>query len=108
MNLSGGPVANLMKAYGVSPDEVIVIHDDLDLPSGSIRVKLEEGTRDIMACVRSSTRQDPRIQSGSYRYRSPTREDAGRGFRTGHSAQRGFGRVRACLPAWGRGVRVLS
>ena len=39
MNLSGGPVANLMKAYGISPDEVIVIHDDLDLPSGSIRVK---------------------------------------------------------------------
>lgn len=32
MNLSGGPVANLMKAYGVSPDGVVVIHDDLDLP----------------------------------------------------------------------------
>jgi PTH1 family peptidyl-tRNA hydrolase len=39
MNLSGGPVANLMKAYGATPEEVIVIHDDLDLPAGSIRVK---------------------------------------------------------------------
>ncbi len=39
MNLSGGPVSKLMKEYGLKPEDVIVIHDDLDLDPGSIRVK---------------------------------------------------------------------
>lgn len=39
MNLSGGPVSKLVKDYGVKIDEVIVIHDDLDLAPGTIRVK---------------------------------------------------------------------
>lgn len=39
MNLSGGPVSKLMKEYGLAPQEVIVIHDDLDLDPGAIRVK---------------------------------------------------------------------
>lgn len=39
MNLSGGPVSKLMKEYGVGPDSTIVIHDDLDLMPGTIRVK---------------------------------------------------------------------
>ena len=39
MNLSGGPVSKLMKEYGVKPEEMIVIHDDLDLAPGTIRVK---------------------------------------------------------------------
>lgn len=39
MNLSGGPVSKLMKEYQVKPDRVIVIHDDLDLAPGTIRVK---------------------------------------------------------------------
>lgn len=39
MNLSGGPVSKLMKEYGVESSHVIVIHDDLDLTPGSIRVK---------------------------------------------------------------------
>lgn len=39
MNLSGGPVSKLMKEYGLKPSEVIVIHDDLDLDPGIIRVK---------------------------------------------------------------------
>lgn len=39
MNLSGAPVSNLMKEYGSTIEEVIVIHDDLDLAPGTIRVK---------------------------------------------------------------------
>lgn len=39
MNLSGGPTSKLMKEYHLKPDHVIVIHDDLDLPEGTIRVK---------------------------------------------------------------------
>ncbi len=39
MNLSGGPVSALAKYYGVAPADVMVIHDDLDIPFGAIRLK---------------------------------------------------------------------
>lgn len=39
MNTSGGPVATLMKRRGLSPDQLIVIHDELDIPRHSLRVK---------------------------------------------------------------------
>lgn len=40
MNLSGEAVAPLATSYGVSPDHVIVVHDELDLPAGKVKVKL--------------------------------------------------------------------
>lgn len=39
MNLSGGPVSHVCKEYGVTPEELIVIHDELDINPGSVRVK---------------------------------------------------------------------
>lgn len=39
MNLSGGPVSHLCREYDCAPDEVIVIHDELDIDPGTIRVK---------------------------------------------------------------------
>ena len=39
MNLSGGPVSRLCKEYGLGVDDLIVVHDELDIPSTSIRVK---------------------------------------------------------------------
>ena len=39
MNESGGPVKALMGFYGVEPDRLVVIHDELDIPFGAIRVK---------------------------------------------------------------------
>jgi peptidyl-tRNA hydrolase, PTH1 family len=39
MNESGGPVKALMAFYGVDPDRLIVIHDELDLPFDALRVK---------------------------------------------------------------------
>ncbi|MTE15448.1 aminoacyl-tRNA hydrolase [Nocardia aurantiaca] len=39
MNLSGRPVAALAKFFSVPATEVIVIHDELDLPFGAIRLK---------------------------------------------------------------------
>lgn len=38
MNLSGESVSRLVKKFNVSPDDLIVIHDDLDLPLGKIRL----------------------------------------------------------------------
>ncbi|MGH3664042.1 MAG: aminoacyl-tRNA hydrolase [Micromonosporaceae bacterium] len=39
MNLSGGPVSGLMKFYKVPLQGLIVVHDELDLPYGVIRLK---------------------------------------------------------------------
>ncbi len=43
MNLSGGPVASLCDYFGVGPDRLVVVHDELDLPYGRLRVKYGGG-----------------------------------------------------------------
>jgi PTH1 family peptidyl-tRNA hydrolase len=43
MNLSGGPVAALSGFYKIPPVRIVIIHDELDLPFGSIRLKLGGG-----------------------------------------------------------------
>lgn len=40
MNRSGVAVECLLRTYAVAPRELIVIHDDLDLPLGRVRVKV--------------------------------------------------------------------
>lgn len=68
MNTSGGPVKSLMNAYGVSPDHLVVIHDELDIDSGRIRVKFggghagHNGLRSI--CDKIGTRDWYRIRCG--------------------------------------------
>jgi len=39
MNLSGQAVVELMRYYKVELDDIVVVHDELDLPLGTIRVK---------------------------------------------------------------------
>jgi PTH1 family peptidyl-tRNA hydrolase len=39
MNLSGGPVAGLMRYYGVPVDRLVVVHDELDIDPGLVRLK---------------------------------------------------------------------
>ena len=39
MNLSGVAVQGLMNYYRLEPEDVIVVHDDLDLPLGKIRLR---------------------------------------------------------------------
>jgi PTH1 family peptidyl-tRNA hydrolase len=43
MNLSGQPAASLRGFYKVPLEQVIVVHDDVDLPFGDVRVKLGGG-----------------------------------------------------------------
>ena len=43
MNVSGGPVAGLLRYYGVTPADLVVVHDDLDLGFGVVRLKLGGG-----------------------------------------------------------------
>jgi peptidyl-tRNA hydrolase, PTH1 family len=53
MNTSGGPVAALAKYYNITPENIVVVHDDVDLPYGDVKLKLgggeggHNGLRDI-------------------------------------------------------------
>jgi peptidyl-tRNA hydrolase, PTH1 family len=55
MNLSGKAVAALARFYQIKPHEVLVAHDELDLPCGAIRIKHggggagHKGLKDIAA-----------------------------------------------------------
>lgn len=39
MNNSGLAVVNLIETYSISPEEIMVIHDDLDIPLGRLKLK---------------------------------------------------------------------
>lgn len=39
MNESGGPINSIARFYKVAPAQVIVVHDELDLPYGGLRLK---------------------------------------------------------------------
>ena len=43
MNLSGDSVGEAMRFYKLSPSDIIVIHDELDLPPGKIKLKIGGG-----------------------------------------------------------------
>ncbi|MBC7631226.1 aminoacyl-tRNA hydrolase [Aeromicrobium sp.] len=43
MNESGGPVSTLSSFFDVEPDHLVVIHDELDIDFGMLRVKLGGG-----------------------------------------------------------------
>ena len=39
MNTSGGPLSKLARAHHVKPAEILVVHDEVDLPAGSVAAK---------------------------------------------------------------------
>jgi len=60
MNLSGKSVAALARFYKIAPEEVLVAHDELDLPAGQVKLKRggghagHNGLRDIHAQLGAS------------------------------------------------------
>ncbi|MEW6179021.1 MAG: aminoacyl-tRNA hydrolase [Chloroflexota bacterium] len=44
MNLSGESVAGLVRFYKIPLDRLIVVHDDLDLPFGTLRIRPDGGS----------------------------------------------------------------
>lgn len=78
MNLSGGPVAQLLRFHSLDPSRLIVLHDELDIPFDTIRVKSggghggHNGIRDIAAAIGSPDFARVRIGIG----RPPGRQDA--------------------------------
>jgi PTH1 family peptidyl-tRNA hydrolase len=77
MNTSGGPVSALLKFYDLPLSNLIVLHDELDIPAQDIRIKLagghggHNGLRDIIAACGSNEFARVRIGIG----RPPGRMD---------------------------------
>ena len=68
MNLSGQTVGELVRWYKVPPEDLLIVHDELDLPVGKIRLRASgsaaghNGLRDIIAHL--NTDQFPRLRIG--------------------------------------------
>jgi PTH1 family peptidyl-tRNA hydrolase len=68
MNLSGPPVASLRAFFKAEPERLIVIHDELDIPFGAVRLKRgggdngHNGLRSITAAL--GTREYLRVRVG--------------------------------------------
>jgi peptidyl-tRNA hydrolase, PTH1 family len=67
MNDSGDAVRRLVRRYGIEPEQVVVVHDELDLPVAALRVKSggglagHNGLRSINAHLHSDAFQRVRI-----------------------------------------------
>jgi len=68
MNLSGRPVATLRTFYKIPPERIVVVHDELDLPFGALRLKQgggdngHNGLRSVTAAL--GTRDYFRVRVG--------------------------------------------
>ncbi len=57
MNASGSSVGAALRYWKIEPEEMLVVHDDLDLPPGTARLKLDgghggqNGLRDLLSHV---------------------------------------------------------
>lgn len=78
MNTSGGPVSQLAQYYGVPNEQVIVVHDELDLPFDTLKLKSggghggHNGLRDISSALGGGDYVRVRVGIG----RPPGRQDA--------------------------------
>lgn len=78
MNVSGGPTSSLAKYYGIDPAHVVAVHDELDIPFNTVRLKLgggeggHNGLRDISKAL--ATKDFLRVRVGVGR--PPGRMDA--------------------------------
>ena len=78
MNLSGGPVASLLNFYKIEPAQLIVVHDELDIPFDKLKIKFagghggHNGIRDIISAIGTGDFTRVRVGIG----RPPGRQSA--------------------------------
>ena len=78
MNLSGGPVAGLLKYFSLEPAQLVVAHDELDIPFDAMKLKQggghggHNGIRDIISSAGTGDFMRVRIGIG----RPPGRQPA--------------------------------
>lgn len=77
MNVSGGPVSALANFYRIAAERVVVVHDELDIPFDTVKLKTggghggHNGVRDIAKAL--GTPEFPRVRVGIGR--PPGRQD---------------------------------
>ncbi|WP_284974417.1 aminoacyl-tRNA hydrolase [Arthrobacter sp. efr-133-TYG-104] len=68
MNTSGGPVSGLAQFFDIAPDHVIAVHDEIDIPFNTVKLKLgggeggHNGLRDISKAL--ATKDYLRVRVG--------------------------------------------
>lgn len=78
MNQSGRAVQGLVRRYGLAPQDLLVVYDDVDLPVGAIRIRPRgsagghHGMASIIEALR--TQEIPRVRIGIGRPRGDTAE----------------------------------
>ena len=93
MNECGGPVSTLAKFYKVAPDRIVAVHDELDLPFGTLRIKLgggdngHNGLRSMRASLGTGDFYRVRVGIG----RPPGRQDPADFVLSDYSADRAQG-----------------
>ena len=77
MNVSGAPVGALARFYSVNPERIVLVHDELDIPFDTIKLKIggghggHNGIRDVARVL--TTPDFPRVRVGIGR--PPGRQD---------------------------------
>lgn len=93
MNVSGKPLAMLMRFYKFSPGEMLVVHDDIDLALGTLRLRQgggHGGNNGVRSIVGSLSSPDfVRLKVGVGR---PGGEDAGQALAEQEGALSGVGK----------------
>ncbi len=90
MNKSGIAVASALRYYKIAPDEMLVAHDELDLPPGTTRLKFDgghggqNGLRDIIAHLGDGKFHRLRVGIGH-----PGHKDKVTGWVLGRAARKG-------------------
>jgi PTH1 family peptidyl-tRNA hydrolase len=80
MNLSGQAAVAVASYYKILPDEICVIHDEVDLPFGEVRLKVgggdagHNGLKSLTKCL--SSNMYSRIRMGVGRSEHPEKETA--------------------------------
>ena len=78
MNTSGGPVSALLKYYSLPVDRLVVVHDELDIPFDTVRLKQggghggHNGVRDVSKATDGAAFTRVRVGIG----RPPGRQDS--------------------------------
>jgi len=68
MNVSGGPVSALANFYGITPEHVVAVHDEIDIPFNTVKLKIgggeggHNGLRDISKAL--ATKDYLRVRVG--------------------------------------------
>jgi PTH1 family peptidyl-tRNA hydrolase len=68
MNLSGSSIKGLLERYGLTPDRLLLVYDELDIPWGSLKIRPKgsaaghNGIKSVIASL--GTNEFPRVRIG--------------------------------------------